>query len=254
MSYADRVAVVVPTYNEGKSVAGVVGTIPAFVRHIVVVDDGGCDNTAGRLAAVADPRLVVIRHERNRGVGAAIATGYREALRLGADVVAVMGGDGQMDPDELCSLVEPVIEGRADYAKGNRFAAGLAPHTMPPLRFIGNVALSYLSKAVTGYWSLFDSQCGYTAISAGTLRRLSLEELYPGYGVPNDILTRLNIMNATVVELPVTPIYHRKHSHMKIGSVLPSISWLLLRLFLKRLAARRAPGRARREEVADAAR
>lgn len=230
-----RVAVVIPAYNEAGSLGAVIRGLPDVVGTIIVVDDGSTDPTPQLLHNHADPRLVVLRHPRNRGVGAAIASGYQEALRRGAEIVAVMGGDGQMDPRDLPALLLPVAEGRADYAKGNRFLGGEAFKTMPFVRYVGNIALSLLSKPVTGYWHLFDSQCGYTAISAAALSTLPLDHLYPRYGVPNDILTALHERGFRVLDVPVRPLYPTRHSHMRLTRVVLSLSWLLFRLFLRRL-------------------
>jgi len=249
---SEPAAVVIPSYNASRTVGPVVRRIPAFVRHIVVVDDGSADDTAEILAALDEPRLVVLRHAVNRGVGAAIVSGYREALRLGAGIVAVMGADDQMDPDELADLVAPVAAGETDYAKGNRFLAGLAFGEMPFVRWVGNVMLSWLSKPATGYWGVFDSQCGYTAISARALRRLPLDDIYPRYGFPNDMLLRLNLMGATVAERPVTPIYHPHRSHLRVWLVAGPLAWLLARLFVRRLAHRLRAATGARGEVADA--
>lgn len=254
MSFAETVAVVIPAYNEEDSIAGVVATVPEFVRHIIVVDDDSSDLTFGSLKATGDKRLRIVSHNRNSGVGAAIVTGYREALSLGADAVAVMGGDGQMDPRELRSLVEPVLEGEADYAKGNRFMSGKAFKNMPFVRYAGNLALSILSKPATGYWRLFDSQCGYTVISGSMLEKLPLDRLYPRYGFPNDLLARLNSAGATVAERPVTPIYNNRHSHMRLLPVSLKLGFLLLRIWMRRYFIRNGENRNRDGEVADVCR
>lgn len=229
------IAVVIPAYNEADSLGAVIAGLPEFVSSVIVVDDGSTDHTARLLAESDDPRLVVIRHARNLGVGAAIASGYAEALKRSACVVAVMGGDGQMDPRDLESLVRPVLEGRTDYAKGNRFLGGEAFRVMPFVRYVGNVALSLLSKPVTGYWRVFDSQCGFTAISQAALGTLPMNDLYPRYGVPNDILTALNERGFRVLDVPVRPVYPARHSHMRLPRVIVSLSWLLLRLWVRRL-------------------
>src|SRR5664279_1821085 len=159
-----RVAVVVPAFNEARKIARTLRSIPGFVDHVIVVDDASADGT-GRIAQRSQRRgLAVIRHDRNRGVGAAIATGYAAAFEAGADVSAVMAGDSQMDPADLMFLVEPVLAGRADYAKGNRFAWPGVYRVMPLSRAVGNVILSHLTRLASGYWHVFDSQCGYTCL------------------------------------------------------------------------------------------
>ena len=236
MPLSDRlVAVVIPAYNEADSLPAVIAGVPDFVSLIIVVDDGSTDDTVRVLAGLAQPRLIVIGHAHNRGVGAAIASGYGEALRRSASVVAVMGGDGQMDPRDLTALVTPVLEGRTDYAKGDRFLGGEAFRVMPLVRYVGNVSLSLISKPVTGYWRVFDSQCGYTAISREALAALPLDELYPRYGVPNDILTALHERGFRVLDVPVRPLYPARHSHMRLLRVVTSLSWLLVRLWRRRL-------------------
>lgn len=237
-----RVVVVVPAYNEEALVGRVLETMPAFVDAIVVVDDASTDGTALELAAWAErlgPRLVVHRHARRSGVGRAIATGYRIALDRDADVVAVMAGDGQMAPGELPAVLDPVVEGRADYAKGNRLFTGEAWRRTPKVRYLGNAFLSLGTKIASGYWHVADSQAGYTAISRAALEALDLDALYPRYGYPNDLLIRLNVLGARVADVPVTPVYGiGERSSMHIWRVIPPISWLLLRGFFWRLGQR----------------
>lgn len=244
-----RVAVVIPVYNEGPGLRRVVATVPEYVDCIVVVDDGSVPALSGELERDF-PRVRLLRHPENGGVGAAIATGYDEALRQGAEIIAVMGGDGQMDPAELALLVEAVARGEVDYAKGNRFMGGQAFRAMPLARYLGNIALSLATRAITGY-RVFDSQCGFTAISAPTLARLPLAELYPRYGVPNDILARLSRIGARVADIPVTPLYPERHSHMNLWKVPFTLGPLLLRLALRRLEHPPFPATAEPHEVTD---
>lgn len=252
MSWGEyRVAVVVPIYNEGSALREVVATIPAYVDSVILVDDGSQPPVSAELKRDF-PRVELLRHPENRGVGAAIASGYAQALRQKADIVAVMGADGQMAPDELAPLVEAIACGEADYAKGNRFMGGGAFRAMPLMRYLGNIALSLATRAITGY-RLFDSQCGFTAISAETLRRLPLGELYPRYGVPNDILARLANLGARVCERPVTPLYPPRHTHMNLWKIPFTLGPLLLRLALRREVKPTPPvsGAADEHEVAD---
>ena len=231
-----RVAVVVPAYDEEDLVEETVRGIPDFVDRIYVVDDASRDGTADRARAVADARVEVIHHERNRGVGAAIVTGYRRALEESIDVTCVMAADNQMDPVELRDLVEPVARGEVEYAKANRLFSGEAWTVIPRTRYLGNAVLSLLTKIASGYWHVADSQAGYTALSLGALRRLDLGRLYPGYGFPNDILVHLNVQNARVRDFPSRPIYGvGERSGIRLRAVVPRISWLLFKGFWWRM-------------------
>jgi len=214
-----RVAVVIPAYNEADKIAATIRSVPGLVDHILVVDDGSRDGTAAvarRAGRRGGGRVVeVIEHERNRGVGAAVATGYTRALALGAQVTAVMAGDGQMDPADLTRLLAPVVAGEADYAKGNRFAWPDGWRRMPRARLVGNVALSLLTRLATGYWRLFDSQCGYTAASRQALLAIDPARLFERYGYPNDLLARLGAAGARVVDVPVRPVYADETSGLR---------------------------------------
>jgi glycosyltransferase involved in cell wall biosynthesis len=236
------VAVVVPAYNERLAIEATISTIPAFVDRIIVVDDASTDDTAERsLAAERNPdRIEVIRHRANRGVGGAIATGYRRALDVDCDVAVVMAGDGQMDPADLPALLDPVAHGIADYVKGNRFLHPAVWTEMPPARIVGNVLLSAATRVTSGYRHVFDSQCGYTAISRAALERIDLDELWTRYGYPNDLLSRLHVANVRVVDVPVRPIYgeHWK-SGIHFGTALHPLPWVLLRSWGSRLVAQR---------------
>jgi len=233
------VGVVVPAYNEERQIDKVLETMPDFVDHIVVVDDHSTDKTLERARAWEDrlgQRLSVIAQPRNQGVGAAITSGYKRSIELGLDVVAVMAGDGQMDPNDLDTIIRPVIEGKADYSKGNRLFTGEAWRKTPPVRYIGNAFLSMLTKIASGYWHVADSQSGYTAISRTALEGLDLDRIYPSYGYPNDMLVRLNENNVRVADVPVHPRYGiGERSSMNIFKVIPTVSLLLFRGFFHRL-------------------
>ncbi len=231
-----RVAVVVPAFEEELLVADTIRGIPDYVDLIVLVDDRSSDQTVERARDTGDPRLEVIVHDRNQGVGAAIATGYARCRELGLDVTCVMAADNQMDPAELATIVGPVARGEADYVKANRLVSGEAWQLIPRSRYLGNAVLSLLTKIASGYWHVADSQAGYTALSLGALRRLDLERLYRRYGFPNDMLVHLNVQNARVRDVPSRPIYGvGERSGIKIHRVAPRIAWLLFKGFWWRM-------------------
>ncbi len=230
------VAVVVPAHDEEHLVAATLRGIPEGVDRVYVVDDASRDGTAAAARAVGDPRVEVIVHERNGGVGAAIVTGYKRAVAEEMGVAVVMAADNQMDPTELQALVEPVARGEVDYAKANRLVSGEAWEVIPRSRYLGNAILSLLTKIASGYWHVADSQAGYTAISVATLRKLDLDRIYRRYGFPNDMLVHLNVWNARVRDVPSRPIYGvGERSGIKIRKVVPRISWLLVKGFFWRL-------------------
>ena len=229
------VAVVVPAYNEEALVGSTVSGIPAFVDRIIVVDDGSKDETAVR-AQNADKRVEVIPHEGNQGVGAAIITGYRRAIAIGVDVTCVMAADGQMDPDDLETLVRAIAIDETDYAKANRLFTGQAWQLIPRTRYLGNAALSFMTKIASGYWHVADSQSGYTAVNLETLKLLDLGRIYRRYGFPNDLLVHLNVFNRRVRDYPSRPIYGvGERSGIRLRHVVPKISWLLLKGFFWRM-------------------
>ena len=231
-----RVAVVVPAYDEERLVVETLRGIPEFVDRVYVVDDASRDGTAAAARAVGDDRVEVIPHDRNAGVGAAIVTGYRRALEEGIDITCVMAADNQMDPVELEGLAGPVARGEVEYAKANRLVSGEAWKVIPRTRYLGNAVLSLLTKIASGYWHVADSQAGYTAISHDALRALDLDEVYPRYGFPNDMLVHLNVQNARVRDVPSRPIYDvGEQSGIKLRSVVPRISWLLFKGFWWRM-------------------
>jgi glycosyltransferase involved in cell wall biosynthesis len=231
-----RVAVVVPAHDEEGLIAATLQGIPGFVDRIYVVDDASKDATAERARAVDDPRVEVITHDTNRGVGAAIVTGYKRALADRMDATAVMAGDNQMDPDELEMLTIPVVRDELDYAKANRLFTGSAWKLIPRNRYLGNAVLSLLTKVASGYWHIADSQAGYTVISLRVLQLLDLDRIYVSYGFPNDMLVHLNVWNARVRDFASRPIYGvGERSGIKIRRVVPRISWLLWKGFFWRL-------------------
>jgi glycosyltransferase involved in cell wall biosynthesis len=231
-----RVGVVVPAHDEEGLIAATLQGIPGFVDRIYVIDDASNDATAERARAVDDPRVEVITHDRNRGVGAAIVTGYKRALADRMDATAVMAGDNQMDPDELELLTTPVVRDELDYAKANRLFTGSAWKLIPRNRYIGNAILSLFTKVASGYWHIADSQAGYTVISLRVLQLLDLDRIYTSYGFPNDMLVHLNVWSARVRDFPSRPIYGvGERSGIKIRRVVPRISWLLWKGFFWRM-------------------
>ncbi len=232
------VYVVVPAYNESTQIARVIETMPALVDCIVVVDDASSDDTADIVARYVKEggRIVLIRHTVNQGVGGGIATGYEYARDKQADMAVVMAGDGQMNPDDLPALLDPVADNKADYAKGNRLISGEAYTKIPKVRYFGNAFLSLFTKISSGYWHVADSQSGYTVINKKALHIIDWGKMYRRYGQPNDILVRLNVFNFRVTDVPIEPVYNiGEKSGIKIRQVIFTISWLLAKLFLWRI-------------------
>ncbi len=230
-----RVAVVVPAYNEELLIAKVIGTMPIFVDHIVVVDDGSRDGTARAAEQVGDDRLNLVVHERNTGVGGAVVTGHKTALALGADVICIMSGDAQCDPAYLESLVSPVVEGTCDMAKGNRFYSMDSFRSMPSFRILGNVFMSFLVKFATGYWRIVDPLFGYLAVNRTALERIPLDRISKGYSLENDTLINLNIIGATVMDVPIPALYGDEVSKIKLYRDIPSVTWFLFKGFWRRI-------------------
>jgi glycosyltransferase involved in cell wall biosynthesis len=236
MLHGKRVAVVVPAHDEEALIATTLAGIPAFVDRIYVVDDGSRDATVERTRETGDARVEIVSHDRNRGVGAAIVTGYKRALDAGDEVVCVMAADNQMDPADLETLVAPVALGDVDYAKANRLFSGQAWELIPRTRYLGNAVLSLLTKIASGYWHVADSQSGYTAISQRMLALLDLDRVYTNYGFPNDLLVHLNVVNARVRDYSSRPVYGvGERSGIRYRKVVPRISWLLVKGFFWRL-------------------
>ncbi len=208
-----RIGVVIPAYNEERLLRRTLQGVPDYVDTVCVVDDASSDATADVARKHADPRIEVIRHPQNRGVGAAIVTGYQALLAKNVDVMVVMAGDNQMDPMDLPALLEPVVSGRADYAKGNRFVHQ-ERRRMPRLRRWAGGVLSLMTRGATGL-GIDDTQCGYTALRSGAAWGLPLTELWPRYGYPNDLLGMLAARGQRVVDVPVRPIYADEQSGIR---------------------------------------
>lgn len=246
-----RVAVAIPAHNEERLIARTLEAVPSYVDLVVAVDDASDDATAREIARVAarSPRVHPIYRRRNGGVGAAIVTAYRAALAHGADVVAVMDGDGQMDPRDLAAMLDPICAGRADMTKGNRFD-GLAPRgAMPATRHIGNVVLSAATRLVAGWRAPLDAQCGYTALSSTAIARLPLDDLFPRYGFPNDIFLRALEADLRVESIPIRAVYGAEVSGIRPHVAIPRIFGLLVSAAVRRTAIGVARNRPRALEA-----
>ncbi|OGJ91260.1 MAG: ribonuclease BN [Candidatus Raymondbacteria bacterium RifOxyA12_full_50_37] len=243
-----KIVVVIPAWNEEVLIGKTIGSIPEFVDIVLVVDDASSDATAAKVlekkATLITPsthfdgktRLLLLQHHKNQGVGAAIASGYKWCRDNNLDIAVVMAGDAQMDPADLPALLDPIASDNADYTKGNRLFTGEAWRTIPKIRYLGNSVLSFITKIASGYWHIADSQAGYTAINLRMLKLIDWDRTYTRYGCPNDYLVRLNIFNAIVRDVPVRPVYGiGEKSGINIVTVIPRISLLLVRLFIKRM-------------------
>lgn len=230
--------VVLPAFNEAEQIEAVIESIPNWVCSVVVVDDGSTDDTAERVRCIADSRVLLLCHEKNQGIGAAMKTGYRAGLLAGHRILVKMDADGQMDPDDLVRLVGPLELGLAEYVKGNRFRQNGRPAGMPAARWFGNVALSFLNKIATGYWHVFDPQCGYTAISASALQLIDYDAASSDYFFENDMLARLNVIGARVVDVSTASKYGDETSKLLIRQVIVSFPLRLLQRFWWRVVRR----------------
>lgn len=230
-----RVAVVVPAHNEERLIGQVVQSMPQLVDFILVVDDASGDDTGRAAKAVGDARVEVITLVENQGNGGAIINGHQRALALGADVSVVMDGDGQMDPDYLPMLLAPIVSGEAQFVKANRFYAMGSFDGMPRHRVFGNVALSFFTKAASGYWNLFDPQNGYTAVHRAALERLPLQRIGRGYEFQNDLLIHLNILRVPARDVPIPAVYGEEVSGLRLHSAVPRIVHRLARGFWQRI-------------------
>ncbi len=228
------IAAVVPAFNEERHIARVIETMPDYVDIIVVVDDRSTDRTAEVARSTGDPRLTVITHEQNTGVGGAIVTGHRAALELGAEIDVVMAGDAQMDPSYLPALLDPIVHDGYGFTKANRFFSTGSYEGMPAYRVFGNIVLSFMTKFASGYWHIFDPQNGYTATRRDVLQRLPMHQLAQRYSYENDVLINLNILRVPATDVPVPALYADEVSSIKLSRVGPEIFNLLVRGFWRR--------------------
>ena len=229
------IAAVVPAFREEAHIAEVITSMPDTVDIIVVVDDHSPDETFARATETADPRLTVIRHEENQGVGGSILTAHTKAMALGADIDVVFAGDGQMDPTYLPNLLDPIINDGYGFTKANRFYSSKSFEGMPLYRVFGNVMLSFLNKLASGYWNLFDPQNGYTATRRDVLQRLDFERIAKRYEFENDFLMHLNILNVRAKDVPIPAVYGDEVSTIKLRAVVPALVRLMTRGFLRRI-------------------
>lgn len=228
------VAIIIPCFRVERQIAGVIRSIPGHYRTIICVDDASPDGSAAAVIALDDPRVTLLRHTENRGVGGAMKTGYVEAMRLGAQVCVKMDGDGQMSAADLDDLVAPLLDGSADYAKGNRFVDLTALQRMPTARLIGNALLSFASKLACGYWNMLDVSNGFTAIRTAVLRRLDLARVSERYFFETSLLIELNILRAATVDVEMPARYGDEESSLRISRVFATFPALLVRGLARR--------------------
>jgi len=230
-----KIGIVIPAYKVLNQICGVILSLPQTVDHIIVVDDK-CHHLSGKEAQkLSDRRIEVLYHERNMGVGGAMITGYKKAMELGCDIVIKIDGDGQMDPVHIDKLIAPLLNGEADYAKGNRFMSSNVLKIMPKIRLFGNSLLSFLVKMTSGYWNVMDPTNGYTAIRRDVLEKLELNKLSKRFFFEIDMLIHLNIINAVVKDISMVPKYGNEKSSLSVWKALIQFPFNLLKGFIKRI-------------------
>ena len=234
---AYTIATVIPAYRVEHNIEAVLQDLPAYIKHIIVVDDASPDSTSDLVAAAAkkDKRITLIKHTQNQGVGGAMISGFRKALDLGAQIVIKLDGDGQMDPAHIPALITPLIQGKADYVKGNRFRDFQSLQQMPFVRRIGNLGLSFLTKAATGYWNIFDPTNGFFAIRAEVLAQLPLNKIDHRYYFETSMLANLYLPGAVVMDISIPARYRDETSHLSIRRTLFEFPLKLLVTFLRRI-------------------
>ena len=233
-----RVSVIIPAYKVSKHIVQVVQTIPEFVAEIIVVDDN-CPENSGMLTRqeIVDPRVKVVIHEQNQGVGGAMASGYLEALKGQCDVFVKIDGDGQMNPIEIRNLIQPIIQGNADYVKGNRLSSITSIRQMPLIRIFGNILLSFMARFSTGYWNIFDFNNGFTAITRQALERVEISELHKRYFFESDMLHELYLSQMVVVDVPMQSRYGVEKSNLSIIRTVLTFPLLHLRNTIRRIVS-----------------
>jgi len=229
-----------PVHNEERFVERALSRVPSFVDLIIAIDDGSSDGTWARLSRVESKRLIRLRHPSNRGVGAATKTGYRWLVDAEVDLIAVMDGDGQMDGRDLPALLDRAIGG-ADYVKGNRFLHPQSLASMPAARYLGNRALSWLTRRAARFGPSLDAQCGYTVIRRTALKRLPLDGLYNRYGFPNEMMFAAARSGLRIECAPVKAIYGDEVSGINPITSVPVILWLIARNYLRMRPSLKTP-------------
>lgn len=235
-----HIAVIVPAYNESKYIVETLETIPAWVDSIYAVNDVSTDNTFQLMkhAASRDSRIFVINHEVNTGVGGSIISGYKLALKNGADIFCVMAGDGQMDPTHLHELVDSVSTNKCDMAKGNRFYSLKSLKGMPPTRLIGSLILTFLTRMASGFYKIWDPQNGYVAVSKDLISKIPLDVVAPRYDFENDFLCWAGLFNARVLDIPIKARYRQETSTLNISNTAPKILSTLFKGLRRRIFRR----------------
>ena len=231
-----KIAVVIPAYNEQLLLPETITGLPEYLDKIIIINDCSKDNTSEVIKEFSkkDNRIIHINHETNKGLGQSLIDGYVYSLKLDIDITVVMAGDNQMDPNDLPNLLDKIVIDGYDYAKGNRLLHKNID-AMPRYRFLGNSLLTLLTKFATGYYFSMDPQCGYTAIKNQVLSKIPITSMTKGYGYNADILCMLNIQGFSVSDVEVKPIYDREKSKIKLWSYIPKTSYLLIKLFLRRI-------------------
>lgn len=230
-----RIGVVIPCYRVAHHIEDVLHRIPEFVHTVVCVNDASPDDGSVRIALLKDPRVVLVEHTSNQGVGGAMVTGYQECLRRGMDIVVKIDGDGQMDPADAALLIGPIVRGDADYTKGNRWTHAVELAAMPYTRRLGSLALSFATKLSSGYWNIFDPCNGYTAISAAALKRLPVQRIARDYFFESSMLIELNVLRAVVEDVPLPSRYGTEQSSMRISRILRRFPVSLARSLIYRV-------------------
>jgi dolichol-phosphate mannosyltransferase len=231
------ITVVIPCYNVSRHIENVIKNLPQEVEWIIAVNDVSKDDTGNVLLKLKEnyKKLIVIEHATNQGVGGAMITGYKRSLELDSDITIKIDGDDQMDSSNIPMLIKPLIEGKADYTKGNRFRDFKALKQMPAIRRMGNLGLSFLIKAASGYWNIFDPNNGFIAINRDTLRSLNFEKIYKRYFFESSMLIELYYSNAVITEIPMKARYGDEKSSLSVTRTLFGFPPKLLKAFIRRI-------------------